>query len=190
MIKGKTAADKAQFIITEAAKHGWKGTVRKTDDATLVRLDRNGNEQIEIRYDGNSIKEEPVALYDGQVRRVHNVAAAFRIIEATPEENAAFYTDRAEKKVGTRKAAKVKRAPGARARKISFTAEDEEETVKAKLLGRKLVWTNRISGELEQDVVSEARNHNGHFYVRKGQVSFVGDYGFRTVQLDQLVAVR
>jgi len=189
MIQGKTAAEKADFIVSFAAKAKWKGVVKQTEDATTVTLTR-GKESVEIRYDGNSCKEMPNVTFDGQVRQVRNVAAALRVIGASPKANEAVFVDRADKKAAMRKASPVKRAPGARARKIPFTPEDSEEDVKAKLLGRRIIWTNRISGLMEEDVVAAERNRNGHFSISKGQLNFVGNYGFRSVRLEQLVAVR
>lgn len=189
MIQGKTAADKAAFIASVGAKTKWKSSVKTADDATMITLTR-GKETVEIRYDGNSCVEMPTVTYDGQVRQVRNVAAAMRVLESSAKENAAVFVDRAEKKAAMRRAAPVRRAPGERAQRIAVTLDGEEDDIKAKLIGKKLVWTNRISGELEQDVVTQSRNSNGHFYVRNGQVSFVGNYGFRSVRLDQLVAVR
>lgn len=189
MIQGKTAADKAEFIVSFAAKAKWKGTVKTGDDSTTILLTR-GKETVEIRYDGNSCKEMPNVTFDGQVRQVRNVAAALRVVGSSAKANEAVFADRADKKAAMRKAAPVRRAPGARARKIPFTAEDSEDDVKAKLLGKRIVWTNRISGLLEEDVVAAERNRNGHFSITKGQLSFLGNYGFRSVRLEQLVAVR
>ena len=194
MIQGKTASEKAAFIINYAATYGWTGSTKVSDDALIVKLER-GVEAVEIRYDGNSCKEMPNVVYDGQVRQVRNVAAALRVVEADDTSNASVFKNRTEKKAAMRKAAPVKRSPGARAKQeadrlVGLLAEDNEEAVKSKLVGRKLIWTNRISGDLEEDTVTTERNRNGHFYVRNGQVSFVGNYGFRSVRLDQLVAVR
>lgn len=190
MIQGKTAAEKAEFIIGLAAKTKWAGAVKTSDEAATVLLTR-GKETVEIRYDGNSCKEMPTVTFDGQVRQVRNVAAALRVIESSAKANEAVFAERANKKAAMRKAAPVKRAPGVRARKIPFTADEPVEEVKAKLLGKRLVWTNRISGLMEEDVVAAERNRNDHhFSITKGQLSFVGNYGFRSVRLDQLVAVR
>lgn len=189
MIQGKTAAEKAEFIIGFARKAKWKGSAKSSDGATTVLLER-GKETVEIRYDGNSCREMPIVTYDGQVRQVRNVAAALRVIETSAKENASVFEERAEKKVGMRKAQPVKRQPGERARKIPFTLDDGEDEIKSKLVGKRIVWTNSISGTMEEDTVAADRNRNGHFYVRNGQVSFVGNYGFRSVKLAQLVAVR
>lgn len=194
MIMGKTAQEKSANIIADAQEHGWTGTVKTSEDATVVKLTR-GVEFIEIRYDGNSCREMPVVGYDGQVRQVRNVAAALRVIAQDDIANASVFANRTEKKAAMRKAAPVRRAPGQKAKQdagklAELAQEADEDAVKAKLVGRKLIWTNRISGELEEDVVDPTRNRNGHFYVRQGQVSFVGNYGFRSVRLDQLVAVR
>lgn len=189
MIQGKTAADKAAFIIDFAAKAKWTGTVKKGDDSTTIVLER-GKETVEIRYDGNSCKEMPTATYDGQIRQVRNVAAAMRVLGSSAKANADVFVNRTEKKAAMRKAAPVKRAPGVRARKIPFTAEDSEEDVKGKVLGKRVTWINKISGLMEEDVVAAERNRNGHFGIRNGQLNFVGNYGFRAVRLDQLVAVR
>lgn len=189
MIQGKTAAEKADFIVAFAAKAKWTGTVKHGDESTTVTLTR-GKETVEIRYDGNSCKEMPNVTFDGQVRQVRNVAAALRVVGSSAKANAAVFTDRAEKKAAMRKAAPVRREPGARARKIPFTLEDGEDVIKGKVVGKRIVWTNRISGMMEEDVIAPERNTNGGFYVRNGQLSFVGNYGFRSVRLDQLVAVR
>lgn len=189
MIQGKTAAEKADFIVSFAKGNKWAGSVKHGDESTTVVLTR-GKEAVEIRYDGNSCKEMPIVTFDGQVRQVRNVAAALRVIGSSAKANSEVFADRADKKAAMRKAAPVKRAPGVRARKIPFTADEPVEDVKAKLLGRRIIWTNRISGLMEEDVVAPERNRNGLFAIAKGQLSFVGNYGFRSVRLDQLVAVR
>jgi len=189
MIQGKSANEKAAFIVDFAAKAKWTGTVKVVDEATTVLLTR-GKETVEIRYDGNSCKEMPYVTFDGQVRQVRNAAAALAVVGSSAKANAAVFANRTEHKAGMRKASPVRRAPGARAKAAVLTLDGDEDEIKAKLLGKRVIWTNRISGELEEDDITESRNRNGHFYVRGGQVSFVGSYGFRSVRIDQLVAVR
>ncbi|AHN84065.1 hypothetical protein GJ25_gp054 [Mycobacterium phage Hawkeye] len=196
------ASGKAAPVIALAEKHGWTHEVKQDhkNDITTLKFERENVkvnpglvETVEIRWDGNSCKETPVVSFDGQLRYVRNVAAAKRVLEATQEQNGEPFQKRVAAKQGLRKAAPVKRAPS-KTRKLPFTGESTDDEIKAAALGRKIVWLNSISGQFEEDVVLKDKNRNGHYYVshtgEKRQLSFVGSYGFRSVKLDAIAAVR
>jgi hypothetical protein len=190
---------KAEAVASFASEHGWSATYKRDTkaDSTILKLVRETGkvvEVVEIRWDGNSCKEMPVANLDGQLRYVRNVAAAKRVIASTAEENEKPFQARTEAKQSLRKAATPKRVPG-KTRKLPFTAESSDEEILAAIMGRKVIWEMRMApGEYQEDVVDPDRNRNGHTYVRgtgeKRQVAFVGAYGFRAVYLDQIAAVR
>lgn len=201
---------KAEQVAAFAVQHGWSPEYKRDlkNDVTVLKLRRYeakaGNDHpaeidqigefVEIRWDGNSCKEMPTVGHEGQLRYVRNVAAAKRVLESTPEANAEPFTKRTEAKQGLRKAAPVKRAPGKTSR-LPFNAEtSSDDDIKAALLGHKLVWRNSISGEYEEDTILRSRNYNGLYYVSQSgdrrQISFVGAYGFRSVKLSNVAAVR
>lgn len=190
MISGRTPEEKVSILRGYADQYGWDLHSRKAEGTTVVKMTR-GVEMVEIRYEENACKEMPVVMYDGQIRRVRNPAAAVRVLANDPSENLSVFANRENSKSGMRRAATVKRVPGQRAMQTANHLQDmSEEDLKAKLLGKTLIWENRTSGKMEEDVVHERNAKSGLYYVRNNQLSFVGNYGFRSVSLGQVVAVR
>lgn len=186
---------KVDNVVQLAEKHGWTSEVKKDlkSDNTTLRLTR-GDEWVEVRWDGNSCKEMPAVSYQSQLRYVRNVAAAKRVLEADEATNAAPFQKRTAAKQGMRKAAPAKRVPAKPSKLVAGLNEADDQEVKDLLFGKKIVWLNSISGQFEEDRVLPEKNKNGHYYVQheddRRQVSFVGTYGFRSVKISAIAAIR
>ena len=191
---------KVTSITEYATQAGWtheKTKRSKELDAVKIKFN-NGDEWFEVRFDGNSCKEQPVISDGSTLKYVRNIAALKRHIAASEDERLSVFAAKAR---ATKTAAERKEARTPKRRKLNFTADTPDAEILEGLLGRKLVWQSHI----DKSVVSEDRVHREkntrhyHLATREGSdvpslgdriLHFVGDFGFRAVSLDAILAVR
>lgn len=192
-------------------KHGWRhGSIKpnhKQDAVTLKlrRTEKEGGEFIEVRWDGNAIKELIVVSDGKTLKYVRNVAALKRHLAATAEERKAVFVEKpkAAPKPKAQKAQdaterRVARAKSSRRRKaLPFTPDSPDEQILDAVRGRKITWLTRLAHTEEEDRIEPQRNTDkGKFYISHGelegyrQLQFVGSCGFRAVYVDAITAVR
>lgn len=203
---GKVAAVK-EF----GAEHGWKhGSIKPNhkQDAVTLKLRRTkeeGGEFIEVRWDGNAIKELIVVSDGTTLKYVRNVAALKRHLAAPEKERLAVFVEKPkpERKPKAEKSAdtterRIARAKSSRRRKaMPFSSDSPDEQILDAVRGRKITWLTRLAHTEEEDRIEPARNTDkGKFYISHGetenrrQLQFVGSCGFRAVYIDAITAVR
>lgn len=205
------ASGKVEDVKAFGKEHGWlHGSVKPNykQDAVVLKMRRakqEGGEFIEVRWDGNAIKEL-IAVSDGRnIKYVRNVAALKRHLAATEKERLAVFVEKPKPapKPKTEKAQdvterRVARAKSSRRRKaMPFTPESPDEQILDAVRGRKITWLTRLAHTEEVDRIEPQRNTDkGKFYISHGehegrrQLQFVGECGFRAVYIDAIVAVR
>lgn len=191
-------AGKVAALKDFAAEYGWRhGSIRRPKDepdVVILRLKPEKGDSgpfVEIRWDGNAIKERPIISDGHQLKYLQNVAGVKRHISASDDDRAGVF---AEKTRGTRKAgAEASGKAKEKKQRVNFSLTDDDETVLAALKGRKICWKSRLSGEYEEDYIDPYKNTR-HFRIEdfddNRQVHFVGEMGFRAAYLNQIVTVR
>ena len=198
------SAVKAQAFLVEAARLGWDGSGTTTGERTAVKVHR-GEETIEIEWRDGVFTGECFYTHNGRTPiKVHNASAAKKRMAILPAQ-AAVEAQKvtahkvAKAAVATRRTAKPSQLP--------FTEASLDQEVLDALYGKRVKWTNRVSGAEEDDVVPElasgVRLGDGTRGVSKQHhqpkiketksgrvVEFVGSMGFRSVLLSQVTEVR
>ena len=200
---GKSAA-KAQAFLTDAAGLGWDGAATRSGDTVDVTV-RRGEESLSIQWHDGVFTGECFYAHNGRTPiKVHNASAARKRMAMQPAEAAAEARKVAAHKVA-RAATSTRRT--ATPSQLPFTEASMDQEVLDALYGRKIKWTNRVSGAEEEDIVpdvaSGVRLADGSRGVSKQQhkpritesksgrmVEFVGAMGFRSVLLSQVTEVR
>lgn len=214
MTESQTTAQssgKVEDVKEFGKKHGWRhGSIKPNykQDAVTLKLRRakaEGGEFIEVRWDGNAIKELIVVSDGKTLKYVRNVAALKRHLAGSAEERAAIFAEKpkAVPKPRTEKSQdaterRAERAKSSRRRKpLPFNPDSPDQQILDAVQGRKITWLTRIAHTEEEDRIEPARNTDkGKFYIshaeREGlrQLQFVGSCGFRSVYIDAITAVR
>jgi hypothetical protein len=199
---------KAEAFATEALRLGWKaeGELLSEDRATVTAT--RGDERIMISWIGGVfIGDTCYYSHNGRTPiKLHNASAAKKRMAVPPAQ-----ADEEATKVTAHKATRAKASAPASAkrsgRKLPFTEASLDQEVLDALYGKRIYWTNTISGAEEDDrVPAEAETvrlgdgspgkRKQHHAPRitegpKGRIiNFVGAAGFRSVLLASITRVR
>jgi hypothetical protein len=195
---------KASAFWADADRLGWTCEA-KTSAGRVTITARRGEESIEIEWADGVFTGECFYVHNGRSAiKVHNASAAKKRMAIVPSQAAVEAQN-----VTARKAARVVPAVRrtAKPNQLPFTEASLDQEVLDALYGRRIKWTNRVSGAEEDDVVPEVaagvRLADGTRGVQKQQhaprikegksgrlVEFVGAMGFRSVLLSQVTEVK
>jgi hypothetical protein len=197
---------KAAAFVIVAKQHGWTGKVSTAPSHVRVTASR-GDEHIECEWAGGVFQDTCYYSHPGRSPiKLKNASAAKQRMQVPPDLAAAEAT-----RVSTNKVTRAPRAAMSgdpRPRRLPFSEASLDQEVLDALYGRKIYWTNRISGAPEEDHVPSPGAYKGELadgtkVIRKQNyppriteypsgrtLEFVGGAGFRSVLLSQITRVR
>ncbi len=183
---------KAEAFLLAAAALGWAEYARSApDQETYGVIVGREEERIAISWlNGVFIGEECYHSHPARTpRKVINASAAKKIMAIPPAQ-----ADEEARKVSAHKASRPRREKGAAAttagrKALPFdpeTATDEE--VLGAVTGKRLTWTNEVSGTIEDAYVT------GTPSIQPGKsgrsIRFTSMTGFRSVRVSSIIAIR
>jgi hypothetical protein len=186
---------KAEAFLKAAADLGWAEKTRSAPDQNPYGvIVGRGDERITISWrDGVFVGEECYHSHPARTpRKVINASAAKKIM-AIPAATA----DEEARKVTAHKSARPGRVRGAEAtterrKALPFDVEtaDDEEVLRA-VSGRRISWTNEISGAIEEAHVKGSVDEISIQHGKSGRsIRFTSTTGFRSVRVKSLVSIR
>lgn len=188
---GTKSETKAQAFVSAASSLGWSLGSEKVDgEATTVTVERAG-ESIEISWMRGVFESPCIYSFSGRTVKLNNASAARKRME-TPAEAATQEAARVAAKSIPRKTSAPQRA-----RALPFTEASLDQDVINAIEGRKISWTNAISGETESDYVPAPAQGKGaragHTKISEGKrgrtLTFCGAGGFHDVLVSAITRV-
>ena len=213
--KGRDAGEKAHNFALAIKEHGWSGKWTTDEITGVLHLfaRRGENETIDVWWSrgGKALPDMlPIYTLAGETIKCRNVSAAYAHAANAPDDNRLKKAVRRQQ----RKLSNGNSVQNVTAETIAslqcslpFDHESSDEELKDVLIGRTIVWVNRISGETDTAQISTDPKHfkvnrNGHDFISFvnpipqrvlasfGKPNMESDtYGFRSVYLDSIVSV-
>lgn len=205
---GKTNKEKAVNFAMFIKEHGWSGKWEEDDDTKDIILvaNRSESEQIDIRWYSNIPLQDVFYAYAGNSIKLRNVSAAAKVAQEPPSKDR--MRSAARKRVGRGLAGiSVAQEPGgsnngssaddliaAMSTTLPFDKESSPDEIKAVLKTHRnptLIWINRISGNVNTDIIKTWSRFLRVDANRQGKmiIHFVGDFGFHAVYVDSVIGV-
>jgi hypothetical protein len=184
---------KAQEFARSATELGWAAGVAESEgDAASVTAKRGG-EQIFIEWSGGVFQGDSCLYTIGSRTIKLKNASACKTRMALPEEKA---TEEASR-VAVRRVSAPAVRKAAQAKALPFSEASLDQEVLDALYGRKITWTNGVSGEEESDRVPNLEDLHQKANAPKidegprGRVvTFPGQSGYRSVLVAAIISVR
>ena len=176
------AVVKAKKIARVALENGWKGSIEHESGTTDLTAWRD-DERIHVKWIANTMESAEHTLFS-HVSQLSCAKAVLKVIEGTPDIMVV-----------------IKNAPlidrpklVEKYRVVPFDWEhDDDETIIANVLGRKLFWYSHQATKIQEDVVYIPKGKKNHIEIKpvahRKMLNFVGQGGFRSVLLDTIIKV-
>lgn len=185
---------KAEGFRQTAIELGWKVSAR-TDDGERTELTvKRGEEAIDIAWVDGVFQYPCLYSHLGSTIQLRNASAAKQRMAIDPEKA----SEERSRVVTRHHNAESRKTGGARSKRLPFDpdlATDEE--ILSALSGRRIVWTNGISGVDHSDTVlpdNRVRMRANRARIEEGPrgrvLHFVGDEGFHSVLIVKIISVR
>lgn len=185
---------KAVAVAEVASQLGWSPEIREEGGLAELTVTR-GAESIHLAWTDGVFTHPCTYSIGSRSILLRNASAA--------KQRMAMGADKAKEeseRVATRRVGVPKSAPARKAKVLPFTEASLDQEVLDALYGRKITWTNRISGEEEVDYVpaladgsrGTLKQHHAPKIIEgpDGRVlNFVGGNGFRSVLISSIVRV-
>lgn len=185
------STEKARAFLAAAESLGWAPVVGgKTEDGVSIIVGR-GQERIQIQWVAGAFTGE--AYYSHPARttlKLRNASHAKKImaIPASQADEEAQKVSAQKASRPTRKSAAESATAGRKALPFDVTTATDEEVLQA-LHGKRISWTNEISGEVEA-----SRLPASGATIRPGKsgrsIDFLDPSGFRSVRVSSIISVR
>lgn len=205
---GKTIKEKAINFGLFIKEFGWSGSWKEDDetkDITLVAT-RGNSEQIDIHWYSHIPLQDVWYTYAGDSVKCRNVSGVAKIAQEPPSPGKMRSAARkGRRQIGSR--ISVGGLPGASnsgsnaddliaavATTLPFDKEstpDEIKTILKKYRNPTIIWINRLSGGINQDLIKTWSRYLKVDTNKDGKIiiHFVGNFGFHSVYADSVIGV-
>lgn len=191
---GTRSEVKAEAFRQAAIELGWKVSAR-TDEGERTELTvSRGEENIDISWEGGVFQHPCLYSHLGRTVQLRNASAAKQRMGMEPEKA----TEEATRVVSRKHNAEARKSGGERRVRLPFDPELATDVeILAAVQGKRVTWTNGISGADYSDVVTPDRNVRvkaNRAKIDEGPrgriLNFVGDEGFHSILVTKITSVR
>lgn len=186
---GTKSAEKSQAFIAEVAKHGWASEIRVEEGDRIEVTSKRGDEILFIEWMNGVYQNSATYTIADRTVKIRNASAAKAYAARDPKAGAEELV-----RVTSNKAFRKKAVPSEdlqRSRLPFDPATATEPEILEAILGRTVVWHNRISVRSETAVVGKDPRR-AHFTEFEGERIFnfcCPNTGFRSFRLSGLLRV-